>query len=201
MKTNIARHREAIDATTKLVGLIEPHELDQPTPCSDWDLRALLSHMIGQNAGFARAVRDGDAPVDEYDGPSASTVPELRRAWEASSSALQAAFAEADPEAQVVLRELAEAPFSFEFVVDAQLLDAAVHAWDLASALGVEYRPDQGAVDHLLPLAKMIAGRPGESPAFAAPAAYDGTDSWRELLALLGRSQDSEAFTVSPDNA
>ena len=52
-------HGQALEDCGALLGRIV--DLSLPTPCEGWNLSALLGHMIGQNDGFAVAVRDGDA--------------------------------------------------------------------------------------------------------------------------------------------
>ena len=69
-----------------------------------------------------------------------------------------------------------------------QLLDTAVHAWDVATALGDTYRPDETTAGFVLDYARKIASRPGGSPGVFAEALADtGTDPWFDALRLLGR--------------
>ena len=55
----------AVRATVALTALISPADLARPTPCAEWDLRALLAHMTAQHRGFAAAAvgRGADASV------------------------------------------------------------------------------------------------------------------------------------------
>ncbi|MGH9273687.1 MAG: maleylpyruvate isomerase N-terminal domain-containing protein, partial [Acidimicrobiales bacterium] len=39
--------RKAVDQTGRIVAGVKPEQLAVPTPCDDWDLRALLNHTIG----------------------------------------------------------------------------------------------------------------------------------------------------------
>ncbi|MGZ6678556.1 MAG: maleylpyruvate isomerase N-terminal domain-containing protein, partial [Nocardioides sp.] len=57
---------EALDDADGLVRRAAEASLALATPCEGWDLGALLGHMIGQNRGFATAVRAGDAPLAAY---------------------------------------------------------------------------------------------------------------------------------------
>jgi uncharacterized protein (TIGR03086 family) len=39
--------RKAVDQTGRIVAGVKPDQLEGPTPCADWDTRALLNHTIG----------------------------------------------------------------------------------------------------------------------------------------------------------
>jgi uncharacterized protein (TIGR03086 family) len=39
--------RKAVDQTGRIVAGVKPEQLTGPTPCADWDTRALLNHTIG----------------------------------------------------------------------------------------------------------------------------------------------------------
>ena len=43
-------HERALDETARLVGGVRPDQMDLPTPCSDWDVRTLIAHLVGGKA-------------------------------------------------------------------------------------------------------------------------------------------------------
>ena len=160
-------------------------DLTVPTPCAGWDLADLFGHMVGQNLGFAAAVADGDAPADAYESvPVAGD--DVARTWQDSATRVRNAFGTADPEATVHLAEFGFYPTA-AVALGMQLLDAAVHAWDVATALGKTNRPADVTVTFVLDMARQIASRPGGTPVFAAPLAEQGEDPWNDALRLLGR--------------
>jgi uncharacterized protein (TIGR03086 family) len=184
-------HRRALDLAGKVIATIGPGDLDRPTPCTGWDLRALLGHAIGQNYGFAAAVEGPDAPVAAY----AARPPEtgdVEAAWTESADRLAAAFAAAPLDRPVLLAEFsAEHRFPVSTVVGFQLLDTVVHTWDIATALGRPFRPDDELVAATLAIAERVpTGEARERPgaAFASVRPDDGSDDWRHALALLGRA-------------
>lgn len=182
----LALHRETTAEAGALVARTADADLHLPTPCADWDLADLLAHMIGQQDGFAAAVARGDAPASAYAGPAITPATLLPR-WESSARNLDAAFAGADPTADVRLAEL-DLRVPVALALGMQLLDTAVHAWDVATALGATYRPGAAAVSFVLESARVIAARPGGTPGvFAAPVAERGDDAWADALRLLGR--------------
>lgn len=173
----------ALDAARPLIAAAARADLAVSTPCDGWDLAALLRHVIGQNDGFAAAVATGDAPLDAYDGPAISGATVLAD-WDASVARLRAAFAEASPEGVVHLVEIGDVTVAQAQRM--QLLDTVVHAWDLATALGLEHRPDDDLVAIVHADARLIADV--ALPQLFAPAlAVEGGDQWRDALRLLGR--------------
>ena len=181
-----ALHADALTDCGELVDQAARADLRLPTPCGEWDLAALLGHMIGQNAGFAAAVEQGDADRAAYEPPPVAPQT-LVTAWAASADRLRAAFARADPRAEVNLAELGR-QVTVAQALRMQLLDSAVHAWDVATALGLPYRPSADTVALVLGFAREIAARPGGTPGvFAAPRPEAGPDPWADALRLLGR--------------
>src|SRR5262245_59850904 len=119
---------QALDDAGARVARAASADLGRPTPCSEWDLGALIGHMVGQNQGFAMAARDGAAPLSAYAAP-ALRADEVETRWDETSERLRAAFADAPAD-----RRLRLAEFNREVTVPTalgmQILDNAVHAWD-----------------------------------------------------------------------
>jgi uncharacterized protein (TIGR03086 family) len=165
-------HDGALADTTALVERAARGDLGIATPCDGWDLADLLSHMIGQNLGFAAAVATGDAEEAAYAGPDVTPANAVGQ-WDASAEALRAAFGGADETAVVRLAEF-DIQVTPAIALSMQLLDAAVHAWDVTELV--------------LDFARQIASRPGGSPGvFGEPLTETGADPWLDALRLLGR--------------
>lgn len=187
------RHRRALGAAGEMLAHVQPGDLARPTPCTDWDLQALLTHMIGQNDGFATAATTGDAPRSAY---VHRAVPhrDLEMEWGRSADRILTAFANVRLDDEVRLVEIdPKATFPMAAAVSMQLLDTVIHTWDAASALGRPCRPDHELIDIVSALAKRVPGgtsrtRPGAAFAPAIATANEG-DPWLETLALLGREQ------------
>ncbi|MFI5625285.1 TIGR03086 family metal-binding protein [Nocardioides sp. NPDC051685] len=182
----LTEYDQALDETGSLASRVD--DLTVPTPCAGWDLADLFGHMVGQNLGFAAAVTDGDAPVAAY-ASVPITLENLSHRWQESATRVRDAFGAADPEATIHLAEFGFRP-TVTVALGMQLLDAAVHAWDVATALGRDYRPPGATVTVVLDMARKIAARPGGTPVFAAPLDERGEDPWGDALRLLGRDPD-----------
>ncbi|MER7605072.1 TIGR03086 family metal-binding protein [Nocardioides sp. NPDC127503] len=185
----LTAYDRALDDTTVLAS--GAGDLTVSTRCAGWDLADLFGHMVGQNLGFAAAVADGDAPVAAYESVPVSSDDVARR-WQESAARVRDAFGAADAEATVHLAEFGFRP-TVAVALGMQLLDAAVHAWDVATALGQTYRPAEATAGFVLDLARQIAASPGGTPVFAAPLAEGGQDPWGDALRLLGRDPGQPA--------
>ena len=186
----VGPHRRALDAATTVVAEVRPDQLDRPSPCAGWDLRALLEHMIGQNHGFADAVEGpGDVPLAAF---APRSFADVGPAWTASADRIAAAFATAPGERDVLLVEISEQHrFPVATVLGFHLLDTVLHTWDVATAAGRRFRPDDDLAEIVAGQAALVpAGPAREQPGAAfAPAASvpSGADPWVTALALLGR--------------
>lgn len=50
-------HPRVMRRSVEVVNAIENDQWELPTPCSEWNLRQLVEHMILDNRGFAAAAR------------------------------------------------------------------------------------------------------------------------------------------------
>lgn len=174
----------ALDDLDVLVRRVSPQHLADPTPCTGWNLADLLRHLVGQARGFEAAISTGDAPPSAYEGPEQLSPDHAE--WTDALAGLRSAAATADPASTARLAEL-DLTVPVELAVGMQTLDAAVHSWDVATALGETYRPDADIARYVHGFATQIAARPDPSAVFAAPLPTDGTDEWHDALRLLGR--------------
>ena len=193
-----ALHQRALDDGRPLLDRVGAADLDRPTPCAGWDLRALVAHLIGQNHGFAEAVDSAavgvDVPRSAYD-PRPPDPDAVGLQWWASAERLVAAFAAAPLDRPVLLVEISEqARFPVATAVGFQLLDTVVHNWDVATALGSAYRPDDELVAATLAQARRVPDGPqrrAPGAAFAPSLDAPGVDDWELTLARLGRPATS----------
>jgi uncharacterized protein (TIGR03086 family) len=180
----------AVTSTADIVKATPAGQLGAPTPCTDWDVSALLSHVIGTlwlaEGLFAdQAPRYPMAPGGLPAADLAGEDPAAAYA-EASAAALTAAAA-ADALTRVHLTPLGEMPGPA--LAWFTTLDILVHGWDLARATGQPADLDGRLAAHVLGFAEQAlatpesrAGRIG--PALPVAAGASVTD---RLAAFLGR--------------
>lgn len=175
--------RLATASTRARLATLTAADLDLPSPCAGWDVRAVLSHLVGGNIRFAQALRG--EPVD-WGSRDAEPVATPLEEFDASSAEMAAAVrAIADPARPTVL-PAGEPPASF--AVGVHGADMLVHGWDLSVATGQDPTLDPD-------LCRAAAGVIGKYPPsvwgpgrfFAAQLDTASTDPQERLLALTGR--------------
>ncbi|NYJ08002.1 TIGR03086 family metal-binding protein [Petropleomorpha daqingensis] len=179
-------HRRALDATGSLVAQIRPDQWGLPTPDDDWDVRALVGHVVEGNLWVAElaAGRTIDEVGDRFAGDVLGADP--RAAYDASATAAASAF-EA-PGALDAPCAVSYGPVPGRVYAGHRLVDVLVHGWDLAVALGLDpvLAPDLveislGLVEPDVAVLKSTGAYGGDVPV------PEGASPQTRLLALLGR--------------
>ena len=183
--------RAAADLATGPLRAVTPEQLTAPTPCSDFDVRAVIDHLAWAAVLSQRAATR--MPF-EHDWSSLTPAPFLDglpvEQWPAAVPVEldTAADAWADPAAWEGETELGGAPMPAAVVGPMMLAEFALHGWDVARAVGAPYdvpaELGEAVLAAVVPLAQM--GRDGgwygpEVPVPADAAAFD------RALGLTGR--------------
>src|SRR2546423_3638367 len=86
----IRLHERALDEAARLVGGVRSDQMGLPTPCSEWDVRALIAHLVAGNVrflGVAEGKRAERGPVtpdvlgDDPAGAYRRSAEALKQAW------------------------------------------------------------------------------------------------------------------------
>src|SRR3954464_1673640 len=59
---SVALMRQVIDETVKVVDGIQPEQLTNSTPCTEWSVRDLINHITGGATMFAVSAEQGSVP-------------------------------------------------------------------------------------------------------------------------------------------
>ena len=182
-------HRHAIDATGHIVAGIRPDQWTAPTPCEDWDIRALTNHVIGGNLWAAELVSgktieqvgaalDGDLIGPE---PAAS----YQRSADAAAAAFEAPGALDAPCA------VSYGPIPGSIYAGHRIIDLVIHGWDLAVASGQSTRlePDlvDGCIEIVAPQLDLLTASGAFAPMHDVPA---DAGAQERLLGWLGRDPE-----------
>jgi uncharacterized protein (TIGR03086 family) len=172
-------YADAVQRNQKRVENLRTDQFDDPTPCTEWTVRALLDHIIGGYRMFATAL--GATVPEAADDPAA--------AHRAAADAAVRAFGAPDARQRSLVLPVGEV--SGEAALGLALTDAVVHGWDLAKATGQDTTIDESLATMLLAgLEQSITAdmrQPG-GPVFAPPVPVDaGRPAGDRLVAFLGR--------------
>ncbi|MGI5273485.1 TIGR03086 family metal-binding protein [Nonomuraea sp. CA-218870] len=164
----------ATEQTAGLVRAVPQEQLGLPTPCAEFDVRALISHLEWVAAMFEALARH-ETPADQ--GPYTGDFPERARRTLAAWSR---------PGAWEGVSEGMGLPMTA--LAHMFLVDMVTHGWDLAMATGQAYEPDPEAVGRGLRFTEEMAEM-GRKRGVFGPAVEVGDDAspLDRLLGLTGR--------------
>ena len=156
------------------------------TPCSDWDVRALVNHVTVEDL-WVRPLLQGATIAevgDRFDGDQLGDDP--KATWRtAQDDAVRAVGDLPSVEATV---HLSSGEFPASFYLSQLIFDHVVHAWDLATAIGADTRLDPELVDFSVDEFAAQEDFYRASGAIAArPDIPAGADPQTRLLAMFGR--------------
>jgi uncharacterized protein (TIGR03086 family) len=176
---------QALQNTLAVLTRVRPEDLDGPTPCASWDVRALVNHFVGTARWWAATIA-GDDGVDDADYAAGDFV----AAYEESIRIAVAAFG-ADGALDTTIR-LPFGEFPGPVLLSLATMEQFTHGWDLARAIGRSADLDSGLAAGMLGQARLAIsdayrGPDGQAlfgPAREAPAGAGPAD---QLAAFLGR--------------
>lgn len=157
-----------------------------PTPDTDWDVRALVNHVIAEDL-WAPPLLNGMTIADvgdRFDGDQLGDDPEA--AWAAAASASIAAVSEDGALERTV--HVSFGDITGQEYVSQLTCDHLIHGWDLARAIGLDEGLDpelvDWAYDFLSPQVEGWRSAGVFGPQVEVPAGASRQD---QLLGLTGR--------------
>lgn len=181
-------YAKALDATRTFVAGLGDVDWDAPTPCSEWNVRQLLTHVLNGTV-WIEDVFDGKTVEEvgsKYDGDLIGDDP--LAAYDAAIASAKAAIAR--PGALEQVCHLRRGDVKGADYMTSMFTDSFIHGWDLAKATGQDPTLEPGLVSQALALAIEREERFRTSPAFGQGRVADPGDSAPDqtrLLAILGR--------------
>jgi uncharacterized protein (TIGR03086 family) len=138
-------HRRASNEFVRQVAAVRAEQWGDPTPCSDWDVRTLVNHVVGEERWTVplmagRTIADvGDSLEGDLLGDDPADA-----AAEAARAAQEAVIEPVLTGATVQLSYGEEQAAEYVYQLTA---DHLIHGWDLAVAIGSEPELDPAVVD------------------------------------------------------
>jgi uncharacterized protein (TIGR03086 family) len=179
----VALLERAMSYTLGGLMLVTPDAMDNPTPCGDWDLRALLLHMNESLLTMHEAIAVGHLDHDrDFGDPALDPVASLRnRACE-----MIGAWANAHAPGDISIADRLLTP---GIVAAAGAVEVTVHGWDVARACGQDRPVPRALAEELLDLCPLFVRDADRATRFAprlelSPERDNPSD---RLVAFLGR--------------
>ncbi|HUR13290.1 MAG TPA: TIGR03086 family metal-binding protein [Mycobacteriales bacterium] len=184
----VTRFQKAVNCFDAPMHALTAEDLGRPTPCADWDVQALVQHVVGELAWIAPLVNGKTiAEVgDALDGDLLGTDPlaAFHHHCQAAHEALD------QPGALERTVQLSFGAYSGQYYADQVGGDVLVHAWDLARALGQDDTVPDDLVAWGQGWAADVLAQFGPSDYFAPPVDVPAdADPQTRWLAALGRTR------------
>jgi uncharacterized protein (TIGR03086 family) len=145
----LVAHQRAQDVFAQVLVNVTADQQSLPTPCPEWDVSALIDHVIA-----------GNRRVVERAGGTAAPLPADRGvAHRTSAQVAQETFAE--PGALTRVYELSIGELPGTVFIELRTSDLLVHAWDLALATGQTTNLDPELAEYVLAFSKQMMSHPG----------------------------------------
>jgi uncharacterized protein (TIGR03086 family) len=177
--------RRALAATTGRLDGLTSDDMTLPTPCAEWDVRALVEHLVGGNHLFAEAASGTAVDWSAREGDRLGGDPAA--AWTASADAVTRAFADADLDREVDMR-FGCVPVRQAILV--HFVDVLTHGWDLAVARGLDAALDDDVATAALDVVAFYPPDLFGTPTYFAAQRTAPADAspGERLVAALGRT-------------
>jgi uncharacterized protein (TIGR03086 family) len=197
MNTNTADPRpvytRATEQAAALIRAVRPGHLEGPTPCTEFDVRRLLSHIVGGTRRIAIVGEGGDGLAEPAftdgvpDDGWAEAYDEVRtrvlKAWESD-----------DRMAAPVRVPWGEVPG--RAALSGYVMEIVTHTWDLNDSLGHPLELDPELAEFALAVALRVLPdeqRDADIPFGSALPTPEVADTYEQLAAWLGRKPVSRA--------
>jgi uncharacterized protein (TIGR03086 family) len=174
----------ALAGTGAVIAGVAPGQWTAPTPCTEFDVRAVVNHLVAGDRAFAAYVTGGEPPARGADLLGDDPV----AAYSEAAAGLRTAFGAKD-----ALNEIYKAPFGSApgaVLVQVRVLEQLAHGWDIARATGQSPDFPDDVTERALAVARQtLATRPDGPAAPFGPevAVPDGAPALDRLAAFLGR--------------
>jgi uncharacterized protein (TIGR03086 family) len=184
----IAMCQRTLEGAERLIASLRPEELSQPSPCSEWNVRQVIDHMIGVNYAFARGA-SGQPLAGAPEAGASPSGDDPATAYSASARAALAAWRSPGALERTLNMPFGQVPGAQ--AIGFNITDQLMHTWDLAKATGRDRTLDPDVAAAMLERARQTlrpemrgAGRPfgPEQPCPADAPIHD------RLAAFFGRA-------------
>ena len=179
-------HRQALDATRRIVARVGEEQWSLGTPCEEWDVRGLVNHIVTGNfwAGELAGGKTIAEVGDRLDGDVLGADP--LRTYDKSADIAAEAFSK--PGALEAPCAVSYGPVPGSVYAGHRFVDVLIHGWDVATATGQDNAIDPELAAACLAVVEPEAQMLQASGMFGTPHSIPhGASPEAKLLAMLGR--------------
>jgi uncharacterized protein (TIGR03086 family) len=128
----------AIGSALGSMAAVAPRLLSRPTPCSDWDLQALLGHVNDSLAALCEGIDTGRIGPDPAADDGHGLAGDLAATFRDRARLLLGAWTGAGRHDRLIA--IVDRPLPASVVAGTGAVELAVHGWDISQACG-QHRP------------------------------------------------------------
>jgi uncharacterized protein (TIGR03086 family) len=175
---------EAGATMARLVAGVQDAQWSAATPCPEWTVAELVTHVLAGNRLNAALLRGDKRPAGT---PAPLPVAELPAAFDRSMAELEEAFGRPGALERTVPLPVGSVPGAV--ALDLRITELLVHGWDLARATGQELTVPEAATRRAWEFSRDFVHRipPDREPFAASRSVPDDAPQIDRLVALLGR--------------
>ncbi|MGW7575891.1 TIGR03086 family metal-binding protein [Streptomyces sp. NPDC054765] len=177
----------SLDQFEELTATVPPLLLERPTPCAEFDLRALLGHVVGAVHRIAY-VAEGGRALDLY--PQVDFVADDDWPGAVARARTRAAAAWADDAVLERMVEMSWGTMPGRAALNGYVMEVATHTWDVAQVLDTPAQLDPAIGEFAMDIAQRALpadGRGPHVPFGPVRQAPPDADPYTRLAAWTGR--------------
>jgi uncharacterized protein (TIGR03086 family) len=185
---------DAADAAARTVANVAASQFGRPTPCTEWDVRTLLNHLILWTSYSLEARAHGESVGQDLMDRDFAADPGFAAAYRAQLD--RALTAWSDPATWEGSLDVMGSPTPAADVAALNIAEMVLHGWDLATATGQAYTVSGPAAAAALRAVEANADLFRQYKGFADPVeAPPAASALDRVLAMSGRDP---AWTPAP---
>lgn len=183
----VEAHRRTVTAWQAKVDAIASDQWSNPTPCTEWSVRDLVNHVVGEELWMVPLLQGAtiEEVGDRFDGDVLGDNP-VATARNASSEALAVSDEKLPANEKVHLSYGDEDAAEYAWQLTA---DHLIHGWDLAKGAGLDPTMEPDLVEAVAAWFAKMEDAYRSAGAIGPRAPLTG-DPQADLLAAFGRSAD-----------
>ena len=177
---------DAAEAAARTVEHVRADQLAGPTPCTEWDVRTLLNHLIVWTSYSLEARAHGESVSQELIDRDFAADPDFAAGYRAQLDRALSAWS--DPATWDRSLDVMGSPMPSADVAALTIAEMVLHGWDLAAATGQAYAVSEPAAAAAMRAVEANADLFRQYKGFAEPVEVPPTASALDrVLALSGR--------------